>query len=92
MSDLDLTQDEIATILWKPEPKRRVSVDKAKVPKAYSAPPQYGPLRFLEHEAKCNSRNCGSPTYVKVDGMTYCTMHALRYLNDVVHKFREQRA
>jgi|SRR6516225_1243224 hypothetical protein len=50
----------------------------------YPIPEQYGPLRRFDRELRCASRGCGSPTYYKVDGIPYCTVHALRQLNDLV--------
>lgn len=50
----------------------------------YPLPPQYGPLIYYEREHRCASRGCGSPTHYKVRGIPYCSIHALRKLNEMV--------
>jgi hypothetical protein len=48
------------------------------------APLQDGPLRWYDHEMRCASKGCSSPTYCKVEGVPYCMMHSLRKLNELV--------
>lgn len=45
-------------------------------------PPQTGPIRWYDKEMRCASRGCGSPTYIKFDGVPYCGMHTLRLANE----------
>lgn len=51
----------------------------------YDIPEQHGPLRYFEPPWKpCASRGCRSPTPYKVSGVRYCTVHALRKLNNML--------
>ncbi len=53
--------------------------------KRYVVPEQNGPLRYFEPPWKpCASRGCSSPTPYKVKGVRYCTVHALRKMNDML--------
>jgi hypothetical protein len=52
--------------------------------KQYEPIEQYGPLRWYDKEMRCASRGCSSPTYCKVQGIPYCTMHSLRRLNEML--------
>jgi hypothetical protein len=45
---------------------------------------QKGPLRFIDTELRCASRGCSSPTYIKVNNISRCYMHALTELNDML--------
>jgi hypothetical protein len=50
----------------------------------FPAPDQHGPLRQFDTEMRCASRGCGSSTFLKVQGVQYCTTHALKMLNDLL--------
>lgn len=50
----------------------------------YPAPKQYGPVRFRDIPSRCVSRRCGSSTYIEVEGVRYCMMHAIRKLNEML--------
>ena len=44
---------------------------------------QKGPLRYYDNgNMRCLSRRCGSPTHYKLRGVPYCTVHALRKMNE----------
>jgi hypothetical protein len=59
--------------------------DDSFIRKTYAIPEQYGPLRYFDPPWKpCASRGCRSPTPYKVSGIRYCTVHALRKLNDML--------
>lgn len=45
---------------------------------------QRGPMRQFENSMRCKSQNCGSPTFIKVQGVPLCLMHALRTLNELL--------
>lgn len=47
-------------------------------------PVQLGPLKWHEATERCGSRNCGSPTRIRVRGIPYCTTHALNILNQII--------
>jgi hypothetical protein len=46
---------------------------------------QQGPVRWRDREMRCVSKGCGTSTYVEVDRIPLCTIHAIRELNDMVH-------
>jgi len=48
---------------------------------------QYGPLRWFDTEMRCVSRGCSSPTYCKLEGVPYCTMHALKLMNELLIRY-----
>lgn len=80
-----LSVDEIQKLLAKRssgDSGRRISPATNSGP--YSAPPQYGPLRWCDDSFRCASRGCASPTVLKVDGIPRCGVHALRILNEMV--------
>jgi len=44
---------------------------------------QKGPLRYYDNgNMRCLSSRCGSPTHYKFRGVPYCTVHALRKMNE----------
>ena len=44
---------------------------------------QKGPLRYYDNgNMRCLSSRCGSPTHYKFRGVPYCTVHALRLMNE----------
>jgi hypothetical protein len=45
---------------------------------------QTGPVRYVDVEKRCSERGCGSPTYIKVNGITRCYAHALRECNNML--------
>jgi len=49
-----------------------------------AGPKQVGPLRFHDTEARCASRGCSSPTYLRVQGVPKCGTHALIELNTML--------
>jgi hypothetical protein len=79
---MSLPIEEIQRLLNKPETPK---------PRKYPIPVQNGPLRFYDREMRCASRRCGSPTHMKVEGISYCNMHALRRLNELVVELTELR-
>lgn len=42
-----------------------------------------GPVSYSDKEMRCSERRCGSPTYIKVEGLSQCTTHAIRRLNNM---------
>ena len=50
----------------------------------YPIPPQEGPLRYYDRTTPCASKGCRSPSHYKVQGVTYCTPHALKKLNHML--------
>lgn len=86
MSLTPLSQEAVAELLTKPVTTR------------YPPPQQFGPVRFVDEELLCivsgyrdNDGNwiktkgaCRSPTYIKVEGIPTCMMHALRKLNEML--------
>lgn len=49
--------------------------------KGYARCIQIGPIRYSQEHKTCASRGCGTSTYLRVDGIPYCTTHGLHYLN-----------
>jgi len=47
-------------------------------------PKQVGPLRRHDKEMRCANRGCGSPTYLRVQGVSRCSVHALNELNEML--------
>lgn len=45
---------------------------------------QVGPLRWFDREMRCLSKRCGAPTYLKVNGVALCWVHAIRRLNEII--------
>lgn len=63
------------------------------VPVAGQKPPkltQRGPWRYRENPLKCVSKRCGVQTWMTFDGVPYCTVHGLNYLNDLVVKMTDR--
>jgi hypothetical protein len=52
-----------------------------KLEEQHAPPKQVGPLRFHDKEMRCSNRGCGSPTYLKVQGVPRCGTHSLIELN-----------
>lgn len=44
-------------------------------------PPQVGPIKWYDIAMRCASRGCSSGTYIKFQGVPYCTAHVLRIAN-----------
>jgi hypothetical protein len=42
---------------------------------------QVGPLRWFDKEMRCASRGCSSPTYVKLQNVPRCMIHAVNEMN-----------
>jgi hypothetical protein len=49
-------------------------------------PEQVGPIRFYDLPFTCASRGCRSTTYIKVQGVPLCMMHALKRANELLVK------
>lgn len=47
-------------------------------------PEQRGPLRHYDTEARCASRGCNSPTHFKLEGVSYCMIHCLYLMNEML--------
>ena len=52
--------------------------------------PTRGPWRYKEQALKCVSKRCGVQTYMTFDGIPYCTVHGLQYLNDTCIKLTDR--
>lgn len=52
--------------------------------KLYAPIPQNGPLRFFDTQHRCASRGCSSPTYYKLQGISYCQKHAMFKMNEML--------
>lgn len=52
----------------------------------YPLHPQNGPLRHVEQQGHCASRRCTTATYFKVNGISYCTSHAMIEMNKLCVK------
>ena len=52
----------------------------------YPSPPQFGPLRWFDKEMRCASRGCGSPTYIQLESIPRCSMHALKKMNEMLYE------
>ena len=50
----------------------------------YPIPQQVGPLRRVDKEMRCASRGCNSPTYYKLQGIQYCSVHCLNIMNEML--------
>jgi hypothetical protein len=61
-----------------------VEIDDEFIEEELSGPKQDGPLRFFDKEMRCSNRGCSSPTYLKIQGVPRCSMHALRELNEML--------
>lgn len=46
--------------------------------------PQDGPLRWYDTIFRCASKGCSSPTYCKLKGIPYCTMHVMKEMNKML--------
>ena len=57
----------------------------------YDAPEQFGPFRQYDTPFFCASRNCRVQTYYKVRGTPYCSVHALRKLNELLIDYGMER-
>lgn len=62
------------------------TVDPELILKEYPIPEQHGPLRQYDKEKRCAMRGCGSSTFYKVNGISRCTTHALRELNQMLYE------
>ena len=48
---------------------------------------QTGPLRYYDIGMRCLSKRCGSPTHYKFRGVPYCSVHALRKMNEELTQY-----
>jgi hypothetical protein len=72
-----------------PEKIRQIAEGQAN---RYPVPQQKGPVRWFDREMRCANRGCSSPTYLKVEYVPRCMMHALQELNGLVVKMEERVA
>ena len=47
---------------------------------------QHGPVRFFDKIMRCADRGCGSGTYIKVQGVPRCMIHALKECNEMLYE------
>lgn len=81
---MPLSQEDITALL---ERKTRGSkVLKPDVPpvERYLPEPQNGPIRWIDKEHRCVSKGCSSPTYLKLQGVSFCLMHTLKKCNEML--------
>lgn len=64
--------------------KQLLKDDKKPTGSNYPRVQQNGPLRFVDKEFRCASKGCACPTYIKVDWIPRCQIHALHILNQMV--------
>ena len=78
MSDLitPLTAEEI-TALLEPQEVVRESTQTSKF------------VRWFDKELRCASRGCRSPTYCKLEGVPYCTMHIIHHMDQMLNEREE---
>jgi hypothetical protein len=50
------------------------------------APEQYGPVRWYDKEMRCSNRGCGSPTYIRIQGVPRCMIHAVKEMNEMLYE------
>lgn len=50
---------------------------------------QVGPLRWADQTLPCVSRNCSSPTLLRLKGAAYCSSHMLTQLNKMLVELTE---
>lgn len=74
--DLDTIQE-----LLKEQPRTRTSSDKGSTGVVREKPVQLGPLHWHDSDGRCASRGCSGPTRIRVEGIPYCSTHALYALN-----------
>lgn len=77
MSNAGLDLETITALLTEEKAAQGSKPSAATLPK----PIQIGPLRYNDTTERCASRNCGTPTYITVKGIRYCSSHALYELN-----------
>lgn len=71
-----LSQEQIAALL-KQDTATECSM-------GHKIPEQHGPMRHYDRTMRCASRGCGSPTHFKLQGISYCMIHCLRKMNDML--------
>jgi len=71
MTSVPLDVNAIKALLGNDEKKRQL-------------PPQVGPIKWYDKEMRCASRGCGSPTYIKFQGIPNCMIHTLRLANELM--------
>lgn len=93
MSFQSISTDLIQKLL-KEESKTPQGVEKLYiVPLKGQKPPKLaprGPWRYLENPRKCASKRCGVQTWMTFDGVAYCSVHGLYYLNETVIKLTDR--
>lgn len=47
---------------------------------------QVGPLRWYDKEMRCASKGCSAPTYMRLQGIQYCWVHAIRKMNVMLNE------
>jgi hypothetical protein len=73
-SGTPLSMEDIGALL---APKDKT----AQVQAPHARPMQAGLLNWMNEFERCASRGCGSPTFIRVLGVPYCTSHALNFIN-----------
>jgi len=79
---LGLSNEQIQALL-NPAKKQRTrrSLEDRTQTLIHSRPKQFGPLRYTDTTMRCAARGCSSPTFIKINGIPYCTTHGLYVLN-----------
>lgn len=65
-------------------PKEITELLKINASSPYPIPPQYGPLRHFENEMRCACRGCGCSTYLRLEGIPRCSIHAMKMMNEML--------
>lgn len=52
---------------------------------------QLGPVLVMEHDKRCMSRGCGSPTNYKLHGIYSCSVHMIRRVNELLLELGVER-
>jgi hypothetical protein len=109
---MSLSPDEIAALLKTPQRRGKKStpshvvkneetgkfeVVKGTGAKPYPRPVQFGPLRMHDDFRPCARGRCGSSTTYSINGIRYCSTHALDLMNKMlmdtdpkyIHRFDE---
>jgi hypothetical protein len=84
-----LTPEQVAALLeGEKKPKRATPQTPTKYPQSVMPGTiQVGPVHLVEKEKRCASKGCGSPTSWTLEGIPYCHVHLIAYLNQ---KFIDQ--
>jgi len=61
-----------------PETLKKLTTD------GFERPEQFGPVRWFDKEMRCATRRCNSPTYIRLNRIPTCMMHAIKELNQML--------